>query len=89
MNILPECTSEKTSPTILCLEEIPTLEGDGWIEGDIDPVNILQPAWTRGKPPIIGATIMTKYRKYDVCFGCPHGTWDPHDNGPNDEQMYQ
>jgi len=65
-NIIAEVTNEKTTPTILFIDEVHQLIGAGSAgEGEsMDAANLLKPVMARGELQIIGATTITEYRKY-------------------------
>lgn len=54
---------QKSSDTIIFIDEIHTLVGAGSAEGTLDAANILKPALSRGEMQCIGATTPAEYRK--------------------------
>src|SRR5690606_20184444 len=50
--------------SILFIDELHTLIGDGGAEGAIDASNILKPSLDRGDHQCLGATTIDEYRKY-------------------------
>ena len=55
---------ESNGNIILFLDEIHTMIGAGGAEGAIDASGILKPSLARGELQLIGATMITEYRKY-------------------------
>ena len=49
---------------ILVIDEVHNIVGAGDAEGSMNAANILKPALSRGEIQVIGATILTEYRKY-------------------------
>lgn len=56
--------AEKSSNTILFIDELHTLMGAGAAEGSLDAANIIKPAIGRSELQLIGATTISEYRRH-------------------------
>lgn len=55
---------KSSSDILLFLDEVHTMIGAGGAEGAMDASNILKPSLARGELQLIGATMISEYRKY-------------------------
>src|SRR3954471_1996879 len=62
-SVLKELARDEGS-TIVFIDELHTMAGEGKAEGAIDAGNMLKPALARGELHCIGATTLDEYRKY-------------------------